>query len=128
MRQGWRISLFFSFVTSQVDLKKREESCMSDTDVVTYVVTSRHDYVRNVLWINKYEHAGVVMLLFINVVFLESEPLSCLEWLSEPRTTTERQQIVKTEYFTHEFSENSFRESRSLRTHSILPVFFDTLK
>ena len=22
-----------------------------DTDVVTYVVTSRHDYVRNVLWI-----------------------------------------------------------------------------
>ena len=28
-----------------------------DTDVVTYVVTSRHDYVRNVLWINKYEHA-----------------------------------------------------------------------
>ena len=52
---------------------------MSDTDVVTYVVTSRHDYVRNVLWINKYEHAGVVMLLFINVVFLESEPLSCLE-------------------------------------------------
>ena len=68
------------------------------------------------------------MLLFINVVFLESEPLSCLEWLSEPRTTTERQQIVKTEYFTHEFSENSFRESRSLRTHSILPVFFDTLK
>ena len=49
--------MFFSFVTSQVDLKKREESCMSDTDVVTYVVTSRHDYVRNVLWINKYEHA-----------------------------------------------------------------------
>ena len=29
----------------------------SDTDVVTYVVISRHDYVRNVLWINKYEHA-----------------------------------------------------------------------
>ena len=29
----------------------------SDTDVVTYVVTSHHDYVRNVLWINKYEHA-----------------------------------------------------------------------
>ena len=28
-----------------------------DTDVVTYVMTSRHDYVRNVLWINKYEHA-----------------------------------------------------------------------
>ena len=47
----------FSFITSQVDLKKREESCMSDTDVVTYVVISRHDYVRNVLWINKYEHA-----------------------------------------------------------------------
>ena len=39
------------------------------------------------------------MLLFINVVFLESEPLSCLEWLSEPRTTTEQQQIVKIEYF-----------------------------
>ena len=68
------------------------------------------------------------MLLFINVVFLESEPLSCLEWLSEPRTTTEQQQIVKIEYFTHEFSGNSFRESRSLRTRSILPVFFDTLK
>ena len=30
---------------------------LGDTDVVTYVVTSRHDYVRNVLWINKYEHA-----------------------------------------------------------------------
>ena len=29
----------------------------SDTDVVTYVVTSRHDYVRNVLWKKKYEHA-----------------------------------------------------------------------
>ena len=40
------------------------------------------------------------MLLFINVVFLENEPLSCLEWLSEPRTTTEQQQIVKIEYFT----------------------------
>ena len=32
--------------------------------------------------------------------FLENEPLSCLEWLSEPRTTTEQQQIVKIEYFT----------------------------
>ena len=40
------------------------------------------------------------MLLFINVVFLENEPLSCLEWLSEPRPTTEQQQIVKIEYFT----------------------------
>ena len=40
------------------------------------------------------------MLLFINVVFLENEPLSCLEWLSEPRTTTEQQQIVRNEYFT----------------------------
>ena len=40
------------------------------------------------------------MLLFIIVVFLENEPLSCLEWLSEPRTTTEQQQIVKIEYFT----------------------------
>ena len=40
------------------------------------------------------------MLLSINVVFLENEPLSCLEWLSELRTTTEQQQIVKIEYFT----------------------------
>ena len=40
------------------------------------------------------------MLLFIHVVFLENEPLSCLEWLSELRTTTEQQQIVKIEYFT----------------------------
>ena len=46
---------------------------------------------------------GVVMLLFINVVFLENEPLSCLEWLSEPRTTTEQQQIVKIEYLTSMF-------------------------
>ena len=31
---------------------------------------------------------------------LENEPLSCLEWLSEPQTATEQQQIVKIEYFT----------------------------
>ena len=26
---------------------------LPETDVVTYVVTSRHDYVRNVLWISE---------------------------------------------------------------------------
>ena len=31
----------FSFVTSQVDLKKREESCMSDTDVICRDIASR---------------------------------------------------------------------------------------
>ena len=34
--------------------------------------------------------------------FLENEPLSCLKWLSEPRTTTEQQQIVKIDNFTCE--------------------------
>ena len=53
---------------------------MHDADVVTYVVTSGHDSVRNVLLdVVSTPSRWRINVSFINVVFCGIEPLFCLE-------------------------------------------------
>ena len=54
--------------------------------------------------------------------FLENEPLSCLEWLSEPRTTTEEQQIVKIGYFTRACYTILFSKCWKLKNRSLKSI------